>query len=70
MTRGEASKLLNAVFEATEKLEAGTSKLPRAQERIDAIRDACLLLAIQLKLPVQDVKDVNKADKREPDQAG
>lgn len=59
MTRGEAGKKLNTILEAVDAFQAALPvALPgRHRERLNAIRDQVMLLALDLRLPVQPVEE-------------
>ena len=56
MTKGQVSKHLNAIFEAVDALEDGLRDAnisPRCRERFHVIRDCAVLVALDLRLPIQ-----------------
>ena len=70
MTRGEAGKRLNAIFEALDAVQdgiRGKQVSSRCKERINAIRDQVVLLALDLRLPVAPLAE--KTDAGDPGQA-
>lgn len=73
MTRSEAGKRLNSILETVDDMqEALPIALPgRHRERLNAIRDQVMLLALDLKLPIQPVKENGNAEsERQPGEAG
>ncbi len=76
MTRGEAGKHLNAIMVAIDALQATFRNAnfrgsPRVHERINTIRDQVVLLALDLRLPIQPVEEKVDGDTdRHPGETG
>lgn len=72
MTRGEAGKKLNAILETVDELQGSLPVgLPgRHRERINTIRDQVMLLALDLKLPLQPQEKDDAEGERRPGSTG
>ena len=62
MTRGEAGSHLNAIMKAIDTMQSTFRDPdfhgnPKVHDRLDAIRDQVVLLALDLRLPVQPAKE-------------
>jgi len=56
MTRKELGLKLNAVFEVLDSIDQSVGSL-RVKSRLNIIRDQVILIALDLNLPVQPVKE-------------
>lgn len=72
MTRGEAGKKLNAIIEALDEFQAALAvgTPGRHRERLNAMRDQVMLLALDLKLPLQPQEKDDAEGERRPGTAG
>jgi hypothetical protein len=62
MTRGEVGKSLNTVLETIDALQDRFKGRAKVNARLDTIRDHVVLLALDLGLPVQPIKEEKKPD--------